>query len=60
MCQTLCAQEQFGEDRLLDLLRQTKFASAQQVIETMADAVGLYRDGAEPTDDLTMMCICMD
>jgi sigma-B regulation protein RsbU (phosphoserine phosphatase) len=53
-------QEQFGEDRLLDLLRQTKFASAQQVIETMADAVGLYRDGAEPNDDLTMMCICMD
>ena len=53
-------QEQFGDDRLLELLRQTRFASAQQVIETMADAVSLYRDGAEPNDDLTMMCIRMD
>ncbi len=53
-------QEQFGDDRLLDLLRQTQFASAQQVIETMADAISQYRDGAEPNDDLTMMCICMD
>ena len=53
-------QEQFGDDRLLDLLRQTQFASARQVIETMADAVSLYREGAEPNDDLTMMCICMD
>ena len=53
-------QEHFGDDRLLALLRQTHFASAQQVIETMADAVSLYREGAEPNDDLTMMCICMD
>ena len=53
-------QERFGDDRLLHLLRQTQFASARQVIEKMADAVGLYRDGAEPNDDLTMMCICMN
>ena len=53
-------QEQFGEARLLDQLRQTQFASARQVIETMADAVSLYRDGAEPNDDLTMMCIRME
>ena len=53
-------QEHFGDDRLLALLRQTHFASARQVIETMADAVSLYREGAEPNDDLTMMCICMD
>ena len=52
-------QEQFGDDRLLDLLRQTRFASARQVVETMADAVNQHRDGAEPNDDLTMMCICM-
>ena len=53
-------QEHFGDDRLLHLLRQTQFASARQVIETMADAVTLYREGAEPNDDLTMMCIRMD
>lgn len=53
-------QQQFGDDRLLDLLRQTRFASAQQVVETMAEAVSQHRDGAESNDDLTMMCICMD
>ena len=54
-----CQLEQLGDERLLDLLRQTRFASAQQVVETMADAVSLHRDGAEPNDDLTMMCIRM-
>ena len=53
-------QEQFGDERLLDILRQTHYASAQQVIETIAEAVSLHRDGAEPNDDLTMMCIHMD
>jgi len=54
-----CELEQLGDERLLDLLRQTRFASAQQVVETIADAVSLHRDGAEPNDDLTMMCIRM-
>ena len=50
-------QIQLGDERVLDLLRQTQFASAQQVVETMAEAVSLHRNGAEPNDDLTMMCI---
>ena len=50
-------QIQLGDERVLDLLRQTRFASAQQVVETMAEAVSLHRNGAEPNDDLTMMCI---
>ena len=53
-------QRQFGDDRLLDLLRQTRFASAQQVVESMAEAVSQHRAGAESSDDLTMMCICMN
>jgi len=53
-------QRQFGDDRLIDLLRQTRFASAQQVVESMAEAISQHRDGAESNDDLTMMCICMD
>ncbi|MBO7537865.1 MAG: serine/threonine-protein phosphatase [Prevotella sp.] len=53
-------QEQFGDDYMLDLLRQTHFASAQQVVETIADAISRHRDGTEPNDDLTMMCICMN
>ena len=50
-------QEQYGDDRLLNMLRQIQFASAPQVIETMAESVHQHRNGAEPNDDLTMMCI---
>ena len=50
-------QEQFGNERLLDLLRQNQSASAKQIVETMAEAVSQHRNGAEPNDDLTMMCI---
>ena len=50
-------QEQFGDDRLLKLLRNTRFDTARQVVETLSVAVGQHRNGAEPNDDLTMMCI---
>jgi serine phosphatase RsbU (regulator of sigma subunit) len=51
------AQQQLGDSRLLEILRQTHYTSAQQVIETLASAVDEHRNGAEPNDDLTMMCI---
>jgi len=50
-------QEQFGDERLLDILRNTHFDTAQQVIETLAADVVAHRNGAEPNDDLTMMCL---
>lgn len=50
-------QEQFGNDRLLDILRHTDFKDARQTIETLAAEVEKHRNGAEPNDDLTMMCI---
>ena len=50
-------QEQFGDDHLLDILRHTHFDTAQQVIDTLKAEVEQHRDGAEPNDDLTMMCI---
>ena len=50
-------QEQLGDSRLLDLLRDTNFENAWQVIETLTAAVEQHRNGAEPNDDLTMMCI---
>ena len=53
-------QEQFGDDRLLDILRHTHFDTAQQVIDTLKAEVEQHRDGAEPNDDLTMMCIRVD
>ena len=50
-------QSQFGDDRLLDILRQTQNESARQIIETMTQEITRHRNGAEPNDDLTMMCI---
>lgn len=49
--------EQFGDERLLDILRNTHFDTARQVIETLAAEVEKHRDGADPNDDLTMMCL---
>ena len=49
--------EQFGDDRLLEFLRNTHFDTAQQVIEALKAEVGTHRNGAEPNDDLTMMCL---
>ena len=49
--------EQFGDEWLLDILRNTHFDSSRQVIETLAAEVEKHRDGADPNDDLTMMCL---
>jgi len=48
-------QEQFGDDRLLDILKNTKFENARHAIETLKAAIDRFRDGAEPNDDLTML-----
>ena len=53
-------QEQFGDDRLLGFLRNMHFDSARQVIDTLKDEVENHREGAEPNDDLTMMCLRID
>ena len=50
-------QEQLGDDRLLSILRTTPFRSARQVIETLMAEMEDHRNGAEPNDDLTMMCL---
>ncbi len=51
------AHEQFGDDRLLHFFRNCRYESAQQVIETIVADVEKHRNGAEPNDDLTMMCL---
>jgi sigma-B regulation protein RsbU (phosphoserine phosphatase) len=51
--------EQFGDDQLLSILRNTHFESAQQVVDTLYNEVQRHRDGADPNDDLTMMCLRM-
>ena len=48
-------QEQFGDDRLLDIFRNTKFENARQAVESLKADIEAFRDGAEPNDDLTML-----
>ena len=50
-------QDQFGDDRLLEILRTSHFDTAQQVIDILSAAVEQHRNGADPNDDLTMMCV---
>ena len=50
-------QEQFSDERLLQMLNEHPFSSAQQTIEMLKQAVEEHRDGAEPNDDLTMICL---
>ena len=50
-------QQQFGEERLLSILRNTHFNSSKQIVEALAEEAEKHRNGTEPNDDLTMMCI---
>ena len=52
-----CQQEQFTDERLLEILAQTPFESSEQTIELLKAEVEKHRDGAEPNDDLTMLCV---
>jgi len=51
------AQEQYGDERLHQMLQQMKNDTARQVIDTFSRTVELHRNGAEPNDDLTMLAI---
>ena len=50
-------QEQFGDDRLLDILNHHHFNSCKELIDHLDAEIVSHRNGAEPNDDLTMMCI---
>ena len=50
-------QEQFGDDRMLNILRHTEFRNARHVVELMETEVKRHRHGADANDDLTIMCI---
>ena len=51
-------KEQFGEDRLRELL-QKDWGDARQTSESIHRAVEEFVGDAEPSDDLTKMCIKM-
>lgn len=50
-------QQQFGDDRLQDILRCYPNDTARQLIDRMTAEVEHHRNGAEANDDLTMLCI---
>ena len=50
-------QAQFSDERLLEILETTPFESSKQTIELLASEVEKHRDGADPNDDLTMLCV---
>ena len=46
-----------GNERMLGILRKSKAGNARELIESLAAEVEQHREGAEPSDDLTMMAI---
>ena len=50
-------QEQFGEARMIEVLQWHRFTGARQTVELLQDEVNHHVAGAEPSDDLTLLCI---
>ena len=51
------ARERLGDDDVLQLMKHKASLSSRQVVDMLNEAVEKFRDGAEPSDDLTLMCI---
>lgn len=50
-------QEQFGAQRIINILSSTSSSKAQDIVEKLKNEVDNFRNGAEPNDDLTMLCL---
>ena len=48
-------QEQYGEDRILQLMTSHASQSTRDMIEALKADTDQFRDGAEQNDDLTML-----
>ena len=51
------AKELFGNDRLLQLMADVRGCDSREVIDKVKAAVEQHRSGADPNDDLTLMCL---
>ena len=47
----------FGDERLLQQMTTTQRCSAKETIHQLNEAISRHRNGAEASDDLTMMCL---
>ena len=50
-------QEQFGDERMLEFLHHAHFRDARELVETLKAEVERFRQGADPNDDMTMLCL---
>ena len=48
-------QEQYGEDRIVELLTSLSASSCRDIVEALKADTDKFRDGAEPNDDLTLL-----
>ena len=48
-------QEQYGEDRIIQLVTSLSASSSRDIIEALKADTDRFRDGAEQNDDLTML-----
>jgi hypothetical protein len=51
------AEEMFGTERLFEVLRRHRGASAEAVVGAVLDAVDAFRGAASATDDVTLLAI---
>ena len=49
--------EQYGDDLLLEMIEKHPFISSQETVEMMKADVVRHANGAEQSDDLTMLCV---
>ena len=49
--------DQYGDDLLLEMLEKHPFESSQKTVEMMKADVLRHANGAEQSDDLTMLCV---
>jgi serine phosphatase RsbU (regulator of sigma subunit) len=49
--------ELFGNDRIMECVNQLSGQSSTDIIHALQEAVEKHRAGADPSDDLTLLCI---
>jgi len=49
--------EQFGDEQMLDVFKRSSSLSPCDMVDTMKREVSRHRNGADPNDDLTMLCL---
>jgi sigma-B regulation protein RsbU (phosphoserine phosphatase) len=54
------AGEMFGKKALMEIIRNNHTASARQIVDTVTDALELFRGDEAPEDDITLVVIKVD